>query len=133
MSTPYSPQHCWMEWLVDVQVASHGCDSPVCLHASRLGTAVSVAYKGVCIGGRRCFVDCCLPPPQPTLYLLPPPPGRHYCQLPSLPAQAENGGSRRHGQVRVMREACCLERSIERLNISILVDIYLTDSLLYSI
>jgi hypothetical protein len=39
MSTPYSPQHCWMEWLVDVQVASRGCGSSVCLHASRLGTA----------------------------------------------------------------------------------------------
>jgi hypothetical protein len=66
------------------------------------------------------------------LYSLPPPPGCHCCQLPSLPAQAENGGSRRHGQVRVTREACCLERFIERLNISILVDIYLTDSLIYS-
>jgi hypothetical protein len=39
MSTPYSPQHCWMEWLVDVQVASCGCGSPVCLHTSWLGTA----------------------------------------------------------------------------------------------
>ena len=39
MSTPYSPQHCWMEWLVDVQVASRGCASPVCLHTSQLGTA----------------------------------------------------------------------------------------------
>ncbi len=39
MSTPYSPQHRWMEWLVDVQVASRGCGSPVCLHTSRLGTA----------------------------------------------------------------------------------------------
>ena len=93
---------------------------------------VSVAFEGVCVGGRRCFVDCCLPPPQPTLYPLPPPPGRHCCQLPSSPARAENGGSRRHGQVRVTREACCLERFIERLNISILVDIYLTDSLIYS-
>ena len=36
---------------------------------------VSVAFEGVCVGGRRCFVDCCLPPPQPTLYPLPPPPG----------------------------------------------------------
>ncbi len=42
MSTPYSPQHCWMEWLVDVQVASRECDSPVCLHTSRLGTAMSL-------------------------------------------------------------------------------------------
>jgi hypothetical protein len=41
MSTPYSPQHRWMEWLVDLQVASRGCDSPVCLHTSRLGTATS--------------------------------------------------------------------------------------------
>ncbi len=41
MSTPYSPQHHWMEWLVDVQVASRGCGSPVCLHTSRLGTAGS--------------------------------------------------------------------------------------------
>ncbi len=40
MSIPYSPQHRWMEWLVDVQVASRGCGSPVCLHTSRLGTAV---------------------------------------------------------------------------------------------
>ncbi len=39
MSTPYSPQHRWMEWLVDMQVASCGCGSPVCLHTSRLGTA----------------------------------------------------------------------------------------------
>ncbi len=29
-----------MEWLVDVQVASRGCGSPICLHTSRLGTAV---------------------------------------------------------------------------------------------
>ena len=41
MSTPYSTQHRWMEWLVDVQVASRGCGSPVCLHTSRLGTAAS--------------------------------------------------------------------------------------------
>ncbi len=41
MSTPYSPQHRWMEWLVDVQVASRKCGSPVCLHTSRLGTARS--------------------------------------------------------------------------------------------
>jgi hypothetical protein len=93
---------------------------------------VSVTFEGVCVGGRRCFVDCCLPPLQTTLYLLPPPPGRHCCRLPSSPAQAENGCSRHHGQVRVTREACCLERFIERLNISILVDIYLTDSLIYS-
>ena len=26
MSTPYSPQHQWMEWLVDVQTTTHGCD-----------------------------------------------------------------------------------------------------------
>ncbi len=90
---------------------------------------VSVAFEGVCVGGRRCFVDCCLPPPQPTLYPVPPPPGCHCCRLPSLPARAENCGSRRHGQVRVMHDACCLDRFIERLNISILVDIYLTDSL----
>jgi hypothetical protein len=41
MSTPYSPQHRWMEWLVGVQVASRGCGSPVCLHTSRLGTAAT--------------------------------------------------------------------------------------------
>ncbi len=41
MTTPYSPQHRWMEWLVDVQVASRGCGSPVCLHTSWLGTAVN--------------------------------------------------------------------------------------------
>ncbi len=93
---------------------------------------MSVAFEGVCVGGRRCFVDCCLPLPQPTLYPLPPRPGPHCCRLPSSPAQAENGGSRHHGQVRVTREAHCLERFIERLNISILVDIYLTDSLIYS-
>ncbi len=91
-----------------------------------------VASEGVCVGGRRCFVDCCLPPPQPTLYPLPPPPGRHCCRLPTSPARVENSGSRRHGQVRVTREAFCLERFIERLNISILVDIYLTVSLIYS-
>ncbi len=33
---------------------------------------VSVAFEGVCVGGRRCLVDCWLPPPQPTLYPLPP-------------------------------------------------------------
>ncbi len=32
-----------MEWLVDVQVASRGCGSPVCIHTSRLGTAVTAA------------------------------------------------------------------------------------------
>jgi hypothetical protein len=93
---------------------------------------VLVAFEGVCVGGRCCFVDCCLPPPQPTLYPLLPPLGCHCCRLPSSSARAENGGSRHHGQVRVTREACCLERFIERLNISILVDIYLTDSLIYS-
>ncbi len=93
---------------------------------------VLMAFEGMCIGGRRCFVDCCLPPPQPTLYPLLPPPGRHCCRLPSSPAREENGGSRRHGQVRVTREACCLERFIERLSISSLVDIYLTDSLIYA-
>ena len=40
---------------------------------------VSVAFEGVCVGGRRCFVDCCLLPPHPMLYPLPPPPGRHCC------------------------------------------------------
>ena len=80
---------------------------------------VSVAFEGVCVGGHRCFVDCCLPLLQPTLYSLPLPPGRHCCQSPSSPARAENGGSRRHGQVSVMHEAVCLERFIERLNISI--------------
>jgi hypothetical protein len=44
MSTPYSPQHRWMKWLVDVQVASCGCDSPVCLHTSRLGAAMHVVW-----------------------------------------------------------------------------------------
>ena len=28
MSTPYYPQHYWIEWLVDVQTVSHGCDCP---------------------------------------------------------------------------------------------------------
>ncbi len=31
----------------------------------------------------------------------------HCCRLPSLPAGAENSGSRRHCQVRVTSEACC--------------------------
>ncbi len=93
---------------------------------------VSVAFEGVCVGGRHCFVDCCLPPLQPTLYPLPPPPGCHCCRLPSLPAQAENGGSKRHGQVHVTCEAFCLERFIERLNISNLVNIFSTVSLIYS-
>jgi hypothetical protein len=31
---------------------------------------VSVAFEGVCIGGRRCFVDCCLPPPQLSSFLI---------------------------------------------------------------
>ena len=77
--------------------------------------SVLVAFEGVCVGGRRCFVDCCLPPPQPTLYPLPPPPGRHCCRLPSSPVRAENGGSRRHGQVRVTPEAFCLERFMKKL------------------
>jgi hypothetical protein len=42
MSTPYSPQHRWMEWLVDVQVASRRCGSPICLHASQLGIATLI-------------------------------------------------------------------------------------------
>ncbi len=50
MSTPYSPQHRWMEWLVDMQVASRGCGSPVCLHTSWLGTA------GWLFGG--CKIHC---------------------------------------------------------------------------
>ena len=52
--------------------------------------------------------------------------------MSSFGVKRSSRGSRRHGQVRVTREACCLERFIERLNISILVDIYLTDSLIYS-
>jgi len=30
MSTPYSSQHRWMEWLVDVQVASHTSEAAPC-------------------------------------------------------------------------------------------------------
>jgi hypothetical protein len=36
-----------MEWLVDVQVASRGCGSPVCLHTSRLGT--EFLAMGACV------------------------------------------------------------------------------------
>jgi hypothetical protein len=35
MSTPYPPS-AMLEW---VQTASRGCDCPLCLHASQLGTA----------------------------------------------------------------------------------------------
>ncbi len=58
MSTPFPPQHHWMEWLVDMQVASCGCGSPVCLHTSQLGTAGAAMFAQTGDDSWKTDIDC---------------------------------------------------------------------------